>query len=138
MRDPSEYSKISWDEAQGGRVGPLPADHVFPSDVALTLKPYTIPLQTEYVALSLCHIAPGESSEMERTKVAEEVYYIAQGRIRFRIGKKDVEAKQHDAVRVPAHVVRALYNDSSEDCWLLVMAAPIDEFLEHYKKAGLM
>ena len=102
MPDPSEYSKISWDEAKGGRVGPLPDDHVFPSDVALTLKPYTIPLETDYVALSLCHIGPGESSEMERTKVAEEVYYIAQGQVRFRIGEKDVVAKQHDAVRVPA------------------------------------
>lgn len=138
MLDHSEYTHVSWDKAQGGRVGPLPPDHPWPSKQALTLKPYTIPLRCEHVALSLCHIAPGESSEMERTKIAEEVYFVAQGRVRFRIGEEVVEASQFDAVRVPTHVYRSLYNEGPSDCWLLVMAAPIDEFIETYTKAGLM
>ena len=138
MADPSEFSHVTWDGADGSRVGPLPDDHPWPPGEALTLKPYTIPLECEHVALSLCHIGPGESSAMERTKVAEEVYYIAQGSCRFRIGEKVIDAHRNDAVRVPAHVMRSLYNEGPDDCWLLVMAAPIDEFLEHYRKIGLM
>ena len=137
MGEGKRYSLASWDSIPDFPPNDLPSNHPWPTRETLTLRAYTIPLQCEQVAVSLCRIGPGQSSLMERAKVAEEIYIIASGRAKILIGEDVVEAKRYDAVRIPADLERSIYNPGTEDCWLIVAAAPIDEFREAYKRTGL-
>lgn len=129
MAEQREYTHVSWEQLKDHDLAPLPEDHPWPMRKNLALRVYSVPLECEHLAFSIGHLKPGQSVGHHRHEKAEEVYVLIKGRSQIRIGEEVIEAKAHDAFRVPAPVYRSVYNHTNEDCWWIFIGAPIDEYL---------
>lgn len=133
---------MNWDDLVDASV-PRPEgyEHPWSTNNPYVSRVYSGRLGCEHIAFSICRVGPGQSGEHHRHKRAEEIHVLLRGQCQMRIGDEIVEAEQLDAIRVPPDVYRSFHNDSGEDCWWLVMAAPVGEFLEahpdyHPRTAG--
>lgn len=113
--------------------------HPWPNDQPGTARDYE-PLGSETISFVIVRYRPGESGQHHRHASVDEICVLMEGRCQIRIDDAVIEATKHDAFLVPAPSMRSMHNDSNEDCWWIVMAAPIDEFLEpgmvSYKRAN--
>lgn len=126
----STYQRVNWDDLTDAHV-PNPPGYVHPWE---TYVPYASrvvsgPIGCEHLAISVNRMPPGTSGEHHSHPEAEEIYVVMDGSCQMMIGEDVVELKRFDAVRLPAMVMHSLYNHTDAECWLIVMAAPIDEFV---------
>ena len=81
----------------------------------------------------------GKGSYGHRHKTQEEVYYVAAGKLQFKLGDEVIELERGAAVRVPASTWRSVWNDEPEDAELIIVSKRVEggsrddaEYLENF------
>jgi mannose-6-phosphate isomerase-like protein (cupin superfamily) len=64
----------------------------------------------------------GKGSYGHRHKEQEEVYYVASGKLQFKLDDDIVELEQGAAVRVAPQTWRSVWNDEPEDAELIIVS----------------
>ena len=86
-------------------------------------------LRTEYLAMSMAILKPGERILEHTHKKAEEVYVLLKGKSQVTAGNKAINAKGLTFFRFPAQTNRGIVNNSREEAMWFFIGAPIDEYL---------
>jgi quercetin dioxygenase-like cupin family protein len=60
-------------------------------------------------------------------KTQEELYFVVEGTLTFKIGDDEFEAPAGTAVRIPPEAVRSVHNDSDSDVILIITSPKLDE-----------
>ena len=81
----------------------------------------------------------GKGSYGHRHKTQEEVYYVASGKLQFKLGDDVIELEQGPAVRVAPETWRSVWNDEPEDAELIIVSKRVEggskddaEYLENF------
>ena len=80
----------------------------------------------------------GKGSYGHRHKTQEEVYFVASGKLQFKLGDDVLELGPGSAVRVAPETWRSVWNDEPEDAELIIVSKRIDdargdaEYLENF------
>jgi mannose-6-phosphate isomerase-like protein (cupin superfamily) len=80
----------------------------------------------------------GKGSYGHRHKTQEEVYFVASGKLQFKLGDDVVELERGSAVRVPPETWRSVWNDEPDDAELIIVSKRIEhahddaEYLEGF------
>jgi mannose-6-phosphate isomerase-like protein (cupin superfamily) len=81
----------------------------------------------------------GKGSYGHRHKTQEEIYYVAAGKLQFKLGDDVVELEQGTAVRVAPETWRSVWNDEPEDAELIIVSLRVEggspedaEYLENF------
>jgi mannose-6-phosphate isomerase-like protein (cupin superfamily) len=69
----------------------------------------------------------GKGSYGHRHKEQEEVYFVASGRLLFKLGDDVVELERGAAVRVAPETWRSVWNDEPEDAELIIASVKVDD-----------
>jgi mannose-6-phosphate isomerase-like protein (cupin superfamily) len=64
----------------------------------------------------------GKGSYGHRHKEAEEIYFVAEGRLQFKLEDEVIDVEAGTVVKVPAHVVRSVWNDEPEDAVVIIVS----------------
>ena len=68
----------------------------------------------------------GKGSYGHRHKTQEEIYFVASGKLQFKLGDDVVELERGAAVRVPPETWRSVWNDEAEDVELIIVSMRVD------------
>jgi quercetin dioxygenase-like cupin family protein len=60
-------------------------------------------------------------------KTQEELYFVVEGRLTFKIGDDEFEGSAGTAVRIPPASVRSVHNDSDSDVILIITSPKLAE-----------
>jgi mannose-6-phosphate isomerase-like protein (cupin superfamily) len=81
----------------------------------------------------------GKGSYGHRHKEQEEIYFVASGKLQFKLGDEVLELEKGHAVRVPAQTWRSVWNDEPEDAELIIVSKVVPggsgedaEYLENF------
>jgi mannose-6-phosphate isomerase-like protein (cupin superfamily) len=81
----------------------------------------------------------GKGSYGHRHKTQEEIYYVASGKLQFKLGDEVVELEKGSAVRVAPETWRSVWNDEAEDAELIIVSKRVEggsrddaEYLENF------
>ena len=81
----------------------------------------------------------GKGSYGHRHKTQEEIYYVASGKLQFKLGDEIVELEKGSAVRVAPETWRSVWNDEPEDAELIIVSKRVEggsrddaEYLENF------
>ena len=69
----------------------------------------------------------GKGSYGHRHKQQEEVYFVASGKLTFKLGDDLIEADKGTIIRIPPDVVRSVHNESGEDAELVIVSKRIED-----------
>ena len=89
------------------------------------MRMMTRDLEAEQVAFTYRRMPQhtgGKGSYGHRHKEQEEVYYVASGKLQFKLGDEVVELERGAAVRVPPETWRSVWNDEPEDAELIIVS----------------
>ncbi len=89
---------------------------------------YSAPLGVERVVFIVSRQPPGAAAPLHAHDDAEEIYVLLNGEGTLQLGDEVHRARAFDGFRAAPGVAHANANDSDEDIYWLVMAAPGDEF----------
>jgi mannose-6-phosphate isomerase-like protein (cupin superfamily) len=64
----------------------------------------------------------GKGSYGHRHKLQEEVYFVASGKLQFKLGDEVLDLEKGHAVRVPPETWRSVWNDEPEDAELIIVS----------------
>jgi mannose-6-phosphate isomerase-like protein (cupin superfamily) len=64
----------------------------------------------------------GKGSYGHRHKTQEEIYFVASGKLHFKLDDDVVECEKGAAVRVPPETWRSVWNDEPEDAELIIVS----------------
>lgn len=64
----------------------------------------------------------GKGSYGHRHKQQEEIYFVASGRLQFKLGDDVVDVEKGSAVRVPPETWRSVWNNEAEDAELIIVS----------------
>jgi mannose-6-phosphate isomerase-like protein (cupin superfamily) len=64
----------------------------------------------------------GKGSYGHRHKQQEEIYFVASGRLQFKLGDDVVDVEKGSAVRVPPETWRSIWNNEAEDAELIIVS----------------
>jgi uncharacterized cupin superfamily protein len=92
---------------------------------------YSAPLGVERIVFIISRQPPGASAPLHAHADAEEVYVLLNGEGTLQLGDEVHRARTFDGFRAAPGVLHANANDSEEDIYWLVMAAPGDEHWAH-------
>ena len=87
------------------------------------------PLGCEQVALTWRRMPQhtgGKGSYGHRHKSQEELYFVLEGELQFKLGDDVVDVPAGCAVRVPATTWRSVWNDKPEDAELVIVSVKVD------------
>jgi mannose-6-phosphate isomerase-like protein (cupin superfamily) len=62
-----------------------------------------------------------------RHKTQEEIYFVVAGRLQFKLGEDVIELGEHEAIRVPPHTWRGIWNDEPADAELIIVSPRVDD-----------
>jgi mannose-6-phosphate isomerase-like protein (cupin superfamily) len=62
-----------------------------------------------------------------RHKTQEELYFVLAGKLQFKLDDEVVEVVARQAVRVPPHTWRGVWNDEPEDAELIIVSTRISD-----------
>ena len=105
------------------------------------LRLFTAELEAEQVALThrrMPQFTGGKGSYGHRHRTQEEIYFVASGKLQFKLGDDIVELEAGSAVRVPPETWRSVWNDEPEDAELIIVSIRLDdprgdaEYLENF------
>lgn len=115
----ADYSKIRLEEA-ADVLGDYPGEMRF-------LAPA---LGAEQGAFTWRRMPPdtgGRGSYGHFHRTQEEIYFVVEGKLTFKIGDDEFEAPAGTAVRIPPEAVRSVHNDSDSDVILIMTSPKLDE-----------
>jgi mannose-6-phosphate isomerase-like protein (cupin superfamily) len=69
----------------------------------------------------------GKGSYGHRHKTQEEIYYVAEGTLQFKLGDEVLDVEQGTVVRIPAHVWRSVWNEGPDDAVLIMCSLRSDD-----------
>ena len=69
----------------------------------------------------------GKGSYGHRHKEAEEIYFVVEGKLQFKLEDDVIDVEAGNAVLVPPHVVRSVWNDEPEDAVLIIVSNRVDD-----------
>jgi uncharacterized cupin superfamily protein len=101
----------------------------YPGDMRM----FTKPLGCEQVAITyrrLSQYTGGKGSYGHYHKTQEELYYVASGKLQFKLDDEIVELERGSVVRVAPSTVRTVWNDEPEDAELIIVSTRIDDVHE--------
>ena len=95
------------------------------------MRGITYAIGAEQVALTYRRMPQhtgSKGSYGHRHDTQEELYFVISGKLQFKLGDEIVELGKHQAVRIPAHTWRGVWNDEPEDAELIIVSvrAPDD------------
>jgi mannose-6-phosphate isomerase-like protein (cupin superfamily) len=64
----------------------------------------------------------GKGSYGHRHLEAEEIYFVSEGKLQFKIGDEVLDVEAGNVVLIPPHVVRSVWNDEPEDAVLVIVS----------------
>jgi len=88
----------------------------------------TYELDTEQVAITYRRMPQhtgGKGSYGHFHREQEEVYFVVEGKLQFKLGDDVIEVGKGTAVRVAPEVVRSVWNDEPEDAELVIVSKRI-------------
>src|SRR5262249_40533136 len=96
---------------------------------------YGRPLGTQQVSLNvrvlaphMAHVPPGGDPEWGRShRTIEEVYVVLDGELTMKLDDDVVTLGPRDAVRIGAHTVRAVHNDSEAEAAFLMLSMRVED-----------
>jgi mannose-6-phosphate isomerase-like protein (cupin superfamily) len=94
---------------------------------------FTGPLETEQVALTYRRMPAktgGKGAYGHRHKTQEEIYFVVNGTLQFKLGDEIIDAGPGTAVRVAPEVVRSVWNEGPDDAQLVIVSTRIDNVRE--------
>ena len=94
------------------------------------MRGITYAIGSEQVALTYRRMPQhtgSKGSYGHRHKTQEELYFVISGKLQFKLEDEIVELQRGQAVRVPAHVTRGVWNDEPEDAELVIVSTRIDD-----------
>jgi mannose-6-phosphate isomerase-like protein (cupin superfamily) len=68
----------------------------------------------------------GKGSYGHRHKEQEEIYFVASGKLQFKLGDEVIELERGSAIRVPAETWRSVWNDEPEDAELIIVSKRVE------------
>ena len=93
------------------------------------MRGITYAIGAEQVALTYRRMPQhtgSKGSYGHRHKTQEEIYFVINGKLQFKLGDEVVEVGPRTAVRVPAHVYRSVHNDGPEEAELVICSVKGD------------
>ena len=60
-----------------------------------------------------------------RHRTQEEIYFVLNGKLQFKLDDEVVELGPHQAIRIPPHTWRGVWNDEPEDAELVIVSLRI-------------
>jgi mannose-6-phosphate isomerase-like protein (cupin superfamily) len=97
------------------------------------MKMLTYVLGAEKVALTWRRMPQhtgGKGSYGHRHKEAEEIYFVVEGTLQFKLKDEVIDVGPGNAVRVPAHVVRSVWNDQPDDAVVIIVSQRVGDPME--------
>src|ERR1700704_1833455 len=94
------------------------------------MRMMTYELNAEKVAFTWRRMPPktgGKGSYGHRHREAEEIYFVSQGKLLFKLEDEVIEADAGTTIRVPAHVLRSVWNDEAEDAVLIIVSNRVSD-----------
>lgn len=79
---------------------------------------------TERAQLDLYCVAPGQAQKPHAHGDQDKIYYVLEGRGRFRLGSEELDLQAGEAVVARAGVEHGLVNDSAAPLLVLVVVTP--------------
>jgi mannose-6-phosphate isomerase-like protein (cupin superfamily) len=89
------------------------------------MRMMTYELDAEKVAFTWRRMPPktgGKGSYGHRHRDAEEIYFVSEGKLLFKLEDEVIEADAGTTIRVPPHVRRSVWNDEAEDAVLIIVS----------------
>jgi mannose-6-phosphate isomerase-like protein (cupin superfamily) len=89
------------------------------------MRMMTSDLEAEQVAFTYRRMPQntgGKGSYGHRHKTQEEIYFVASGKLQFKLGDEVVDIEAGTAVRVPPETWRSVWNDEPEDVELIIVS----------------
>ena len=128
----SGYARSNWDEIPDNKKFPRPPgySHPWPTDVGSDYHSRDLdgPLALEEMSVVWVRIGPGQSGTHHRHATAEELHLVISGACQMMIDDEVLDLRERDSVVVRPERLRSFHNNTDEDCWVIVIGAPIDEF----------
>jgi mannose-6-phosphate isomerase-like protein (cupin superfamily) len=90
----------------------------------------TYEMGNEQVAFTYRRMPPdtgGKGAYGHQHKTQEEVYFVASGKLTFKLGDDLIEADKGTIIRIPPDVVRSVHNESGEDAELVIVSKRIED-----------
>lgn len=69
----------------------------------------------------------GKGSYGHRHHEAEEIYFVVEGKLQFKLEDDVVDVEAGNAVLVPPHVVRSVWNDEPEDAIVIIVSNRVSD-----------
>ena len=94
------------------------------------MRGITYAIGSEQVALTYRRMPQhtgSKGSYGHRHKTQEELYFVVSGKLQFKLEDDIVEVVKGQAVRVPAHVTRGVWNEEPEDAEIVIVSTRIAE-----------
>src|SRR3954463_8208925 len=94
------------------------------------MRMMTYELDAEKVAFSWRRMPPktgGKGSYGHRHKEAEEIYFVAEGTLQFKLEDDVLDVAAGPALAAPPHGVRSVGNDEPEDAILIIVSQRVTD-----------
>jgi quercetin dioxygenase-like cupin family protein len=94
------------------------------------MRIYTPSLDSEQVAFTWREMPAGtggRGSYGHRHKTQEEIYFVIDGTVTFKVGDEVFEAGPGDAVRMAPQAVRSIHNDTDDLARVILVSKKIDD-----------
>ena len=91
-------------------------------------------LDARYVAMSMAILKPGQGIELHTHETSEEIYVLAKGRSQLLVDNETHDVEAVTAARFLPGTMYGVNNNSKEDALWFFIGAPIDEYLDIYKR----
>jgi mannose-6-phosphate isomerase-like protein (cupin superfamily) len=90
---------------------------------------FTKPLDAEQVALTYRRMPAktgGKGGYGHRHRTQEEIYFVVDGTLQFKLGDEIIDAAPGTAVRVAPETVRSVWNEGPDDARLVIVSTRIE------------
>src|SRR5436190_23871322 len=94
------------------------------------MRMMTYEVDAEKVAFTWRRMPPktgGKGSYGHRHKEAEEIYFVVDGTLQFKLEDEVIDVGPGNAVLVPPHVVRSVWNDSDADAVVIIVSNRVSD-----------
>jgi mannose-6-phosphate isomerase-like protein (cupin superfamily) len=94
------------------------------------MKMMTYDLNSEKVAFTWRRMPQhtgGKGSYGHFHKQAEEIYFVVEGSLQFKLGDEVIDVSDGSAVRVAPNTVRSIWNEGPDDAELVICSVRLDD-----------
>jgi mannose-6-phosphate isomerase-like protein (cupin superfamily) len=94
------------------------------------MRMMTYELDAEKVAFTWRRMPPktgGKGSYGHRHQEAEEIYFVSEGKLQFKLEDEVIELEAGTTIRVPPHVTRSVWNDEPDDAVVIIVSNRVSD-----------